>query len=309
MTFMKRTAYLGTILLVMVLSIVYHAGAFAQPAVRSTITVIFSLKTSPQMIQFVEVLKAEMPEYSFVFEERPGAGGIVAANAFVNMSGDGTKLMLFGAMGTLVYNDVLQPEAVKYERADLKTISAVYENKEVLVTQTGSSVRTIEDFRTRISDKNARINIGVRTTTDKMVCLNLRQLVGSHIECVDYPNSFKLQHELLGNQIEFGLINYGEALEQPKMQIIASLKKYGPQLKSLADGFPQLKTTYAGLAALALPRAASSETSDFWEKSLMRVMSSDNYKAFVERNQLHMELRMFGSRNFEKLIVEARKNR
>ena len=261
------------------------------------------------MIQFLDVLRTEMPDYTFVFDERPGAGGIVAANSFVNERGDGTRLLLFGANGTLVYQDLLQANIVKYTRADLKTISAVYENKELLVTRSGSRIKNMDDFRSQVLSKKTQINIGVRTTTDKMMCLNLRDIAGKHVECVDYPNSYRLLQEIIGGQIEYGLLNYGDVVDQPRTQAIGSLRKYGSDLKSLSESFPALKPVYAGLAAMALPRSASKETEDWWELSLMKVLSSTTYKAFAERNHLHMEPRILGSKNFERLIIEARKNR
>lgn len=285
-------------------------SAYAQPKPGTTITVYSGLKTSAQLLQFMDILKAEMPDYNFTFEEKPGAGGIVAGNFFATAPGNGTKLLLFGAMGTLVYHDVLFPDIVKYERSDIKTLSSLYENKEVLVTHIDNNVKTMDDFKRKLTDGTSQINIGVRTTTDKIVCTNLLKLIQStRMECIDYPNSFKLQHEVLGNQIEFGLINYSEALAQDKLRIVGSLKTYNASMKSMYTTFPELKKTYAGLAALALPGSAPPEVVEFWEKALLKVIASDKYKEFIEKNMLHLDSSMIGSKNFENLIFEARKNR
>lgn len=297
-------------LITFLLAICLSFSVYAQPKAGSTITVYSGLKTSAQLLQFMDILKAEMPEYNFAFEEKPGAGGIVAGNFFATAPGNGTKLLLFGAMGTLVYHDVLSPELVKYERSDIKTLSSLYENKEVLVTHIDGPVKTMDDFKRKLTDGVSQINIGVRTTTDKIVCTNVMKLVDNkRMECIDYPNSFKLQHEILGNQIEFGLINYSEALAQDRLHIVGSLKTYNSTLKSMYTTFPALKKTYAGLAALALPGSAPQEVVEFWEKALLKVIASDKYKEFIEKNMLHLDPSMMGSKNFEHLIQEARKNR
>jgi tripartite-type tricarboxylate transporter receptor subunit TctC len=150
---------------------------------------------------------------SFVIENRPGAGTIIATDLVNRAAPDGTTLLLMA--NSFVINPSLRA-SLPYDPLSFEPICLLVNSPQVVVVNSASPYRSLGEL---FADAKARpgelsyATVGP-ATTQHIAGEALRRAAGLNITYVPYPGGAPAVNALLGGHVAAVLTNYSEVMEQ-----------------------------------------------------------------------------------------------
>ena len=293
------------------------AAALAQSALNKTrpirIVVGFAPGTPPEVV--ARILAENMSRstgLNFLVENRPGAGGTVAADAVAKSAPDGHTLMM-GVAANLAVAPHLLP-SVKYNPAsDFTAIGFVQRSPYFITVNAGQPVQTLKDLveLNRKSPGSVSVAIPGLGTPHHLALELLMARTGTRFTVVPFPGSLPLVSEAVSGRVT-GMLDAAfplvlDFVRQGKLrQIAVTDKERSPRFPdvptTVEQGYPDL-TLYswwgmvgpAGLpdavvqelnqalnAALASPDVKQRMTTEGFDEKAQRSSTPAEFAAWIK---------------------------
>jgi len=139
-----------------------------------------------------------------IVENRPGAGGNIGASEAARAAPDGYTLLM-GTNGTHVLNQYMYASTNFDPEKDFEPIMLVSSFPMVLLTTPASSYTSLADLRDAAKAKTDSVNVGMPSTTARLVFELLKQQGVSSLRGIPYKGSATATTDLMGGQVQLGI--------------------------------------------------------------------------------------------------------
>ena len=185
-----------------------------------------------------------------VVENRPGAGGNVAAAVVARAEPDGHTLLVTGS--NLVVNQTLLPNpGFDYER-DLAPVSMLVTSKLLLVASPSFPANSITDVIALAKQKPKSVSIAISPigTPNHLAAEMLAQFGGVDLNFVAYNGIAQAMPDLIAGRVDLAVAAISVLLPQVRSGALKALAVTSPQRYPLAPDIPT--AAEAGIAALQI---------------------------------------------------------
>jgi tripartite-type tricarboxylate transporter receptor subunit TctC len=215
---------------------------------------------------------------SIIIESRPGAGGVIAAEAVARAAPDGGTLLINN--NGMIISAILRK--VNYDpRASFEPICYLVTTPQIIAVNGGSPYRTLAELVTAAREKPGELSIASvgPNTTQHIGIERFKRLAGANLTYVPYPGGAPAVSALLGTHVSSAVLNWSEIGEQliaGKARALATmaLKRIEPppDLPTVAEsGYPDFETdVWFGLVAPAkTPKETVAQLIDWFRAALV----------------------------------------
>lgn len=244
---MKRLAFLSTL----AAGILSAGVALAQAYPDRPISLVVPFPPGGAVDTVARILSAAMqPELGqpVVVENRPGAGGNVAAAYVANAAPDGYTLLL--TVNGIAISPALYRE-LPYAPEALTPVVRVIESPILIVTGANSGIDSLDAFIERARAAPGRLNYG-STGVGNPLHLNMERLklaAGIDVRMVPYSGDAELAQALAQGQVEIAAVPIATAIGMVESGAIRALAATGAEA---VDGLPDVPALdglgYAGFS-------------------------------------------------------------
>jgi tripartite-type tricarboxylate transporter receptor subunit TctC len=185
-----------------------------------------------------------------VVENRPGAGGNVAAAVVARAEPDGHMLLVTGS--NLVANQTLLPNPGFDYGRDLAPVAMVVKSKLLLVASPSFAANSITDVIALAKQKRKSVSIAISPigTPNHLAAEMLAQFGGVDLNFVAYNGIGQALPDLIAGRIDLGIAAISVLLPQVRSGALKALAVISPQRYPLAPDIPT--AAESGLAELQI---------------------------------------------------------
>jgi tripartite-type tricarboxylate transporter receptor subunit TctC len=214
---------------------------------------------------------------TIIIESRPGAGGVIAAEAVARATADGNTL-LSNNNGTII-SAILRK--VNYDPLSFEPICYLVTTPQIVVVNSASPYRTLAELLDAARSKPGELSIASvgPNTTQHLGIERLKRLAGTNLTYVSYPGGAATANALLGAHVTSAVLNWSEvgehviagkarALATMALQRIESM----PDLPTVSEsGYKDFETdVWFGLVAPAkTPKETVSQLIDWFREAVL----------------------------------------
>lgn len=182
---------------------------------------------------------------AIVVDNKPGAGGSIAAMEVVRAVPDGYTL-LFSSNSAMASNVALL-KAMPYDpRKDLAPVAAVGDNALVLMVRSEHPAKNIKEFLEHAKQRNGNLNAGYGSSSSQISIAVLSGLGKFEVQSVPYKGIPLAVNDVLGGTVDFTFVDLGNAMAQAKGGRLRALGITAPKRSSLVASWPALAETLPG---------------------------------------------------------------
>src|SRR5690606_20321783 len=182
-----------------------------------------------------------------VIDNRPGAGGSLAASVLAKAEPDGYTIML-AANGEVAIAPNLRKNLLYDPLKDFAPISRVGVSQLVLVVHPGVPAKSTADLIALAKAKPGRVNFasaGIGSTAH-LAGEYLKHLAGIDIVHVPYKGAGPALSDLMGGQVQMLITGYSSAIGHVKAGKLRALAVTGPKRLSADPDLPTIGETVKG---------------------------------------------------------------
>ena len=185
-----------------------------------------------------------------VVEDRPGAGGNVAAAVVARAEPDGHTLLVTGSNQAV--NPTLLPNPGFDYKRDLAPVSMLVTSKLLLVASPSFAANTITDVIALAKQKPKSVSIAISPigTPNHLAAEMLAQFGGVDLNFVAYNSIAQALPDLIAGRVDLAVAAISVLLPQVRSGALKALAVTSPQRYPLAPDIPT--SAEAGLAALQI---------------------------------------------------------
>ena len=193
--------------LIAVVALVGASMAWAQPYPNKPIRIFVPYQPG----QGTDVATRYLAEHlgralgqSIVVENRAGAGGNIGAAEAARATPDGYNLLM-GTNGTHVLNQFLYPSMPFDSEKDFEPIALVSTFPMVVVANMNAPYASLSDLLAAAKTQPDSVNIGLPSTTARLVLELMQKQSGTELRAVPYKGSATFMTDLIGGQVQVGV--------------------------------------------------------------------------------------------------------
>ena len=224
-------------------------AAFAQPYPTKPIRAIVPFAPGSATDQIARAFGAKMAEtlgQPLVIENRPGANGMIGADAVAKAQGDGYTILA----ATIAHsaNVSLFPNGSYQLLKDLQPVAIMGLIPLVPVVRADSPIRTLQDLVATSKARNLNAGSGGNGTAAHLVLELFKSATGATIQHIPYKGGAPAMTDLLGGQIDVIFALVPECLPHVKSGRLRALAVTSDRRYPLLPDVPT--TSEAGVAGL-----------------------------------------------------------
>jgi tripartite-type tricarboxylate transporter receptor subunit TctC len=215
---------------------------------------------------------------SFVVESRPGAGGVIAAEAVARAAPDGNTLLINN--NGIIINAILRK--VNYDpRSSFEPICYLVSTPQLILVNSASPYRTLAELVDAARAKPGELSIASvgPNTTQHIGIERFKRLAQANLTYVPYPGGATTANALLGAHVTAAVLNWseiGEQLTAGKVRALATMASQRiepqPDLPTVAEsGYRDFETdVWFGLVAPAkTPKETVAQLIDWFSAAVL----------------------------------------
>ena len=220
---------------------------------------------------------------AFVVENKPGAGGSIAAMEVVRAAPDGYTLLV-GSSSSLAANVALL-KSMPYDPAkDLAPVAGVADSVTALIVKASFPAKTIQEFIAHVKQNPGKINAGYGSSSTQISLAQLNKLAGLDVVAVPYKGTPLAVNDLLGGTLDFTFADLGSVLAHVKAGTLRGIALTTPRRSALVDWPPIAETLPAydditGWIAVVGPAALPREVADKLGAAVTQALQHADVKA------------------------------
>ncbi|MCW5222199.1 tripartite tricarboxylate transporter substrate binding protein [Verminephrobacter aporrectodeae subsp. tuberculatae] len=262
-----------------------QSNAFPTRSIRIVVPFTPGSGSDTSARYFGDQLGAQVGQ-AVVVENKPGANGIIALQSVKNAPADGYTLLLASnspmAVNPLIIRD-LGYDSVK----DFKPISGLTRGMNVIVVSNESRFATLEALLA--AAKSQPLNVGTYSAGYQLAAAWLASMAGCAFTNVPYKGQAPIMTDVIGNQLDFALVDLGGAIQQIKSGRIKALAVSGearnpdlPNVPTVREkGFNEY-VQYSWVSFYLRSQTPDDITTKLAE-SLQKTLATDEARAFVRK--------------------------
>lgn len=201
-----------------------------------------------------------------VVENKPGAGGSIAAMEVVRAPADGYTL-LFSSNSAMASNVALLKNMPYDPRKDLAPVAGVGDNMLVLMVRSEHPAKNLRDFLDYVRQRPGKVNAGYGSSSSQISIAVLDKLGKLETQAVPYKGIPLAVNDVLAGTVDFTFVDLGNAMAQAKGGKLRPLGTTAPKRSALVPDWPALAESLPGFDitawfALAGPAALPKDVTD-----------------------------------------------
>lgn len=223
----------------------------AWPARAVHITVANTPGSAPDVLaRYLGTRLSDGWKQPVVIDDKPGAGGIVAADALAKSTPDGYSLLV-GADGPITILPNLQAGLPYDALRDLVPVVALGKVDFVLVTNPKTGFHSLDDFIRAAKAHPGKYNYASagNGSPQHLGMEMLKQRAGIYVTHIPYRGGPLGMQDVIGGQVDLMFIALGPALPQIRSGRLVALAVSGEQPQPLLPDVPTVARTYPGFRA------------------------------------------------------------
>jgi tripartite-type tricarboxylate transporter receptor subunit TctC len=251
---------IGALAMASLAMIAIPSGAQSQGA--RTIRIIISVPPGGSIDHMARILADQISStkgQSLIIESRPGAGGVIAAEAAARAQPDGTTLLINN--NGMIISSILRK--VSYDpQASFEPICNLVTTPQLIVVNSASPYRSLAELVQAARANPAELSIASvgPNTTQHVGIERFKRLAKANLTYVPYPGGAPVLNALLGGHMSSAVLNWseiGEHLRAGNARALATMASRRieplPDLPTIAEsGYPDFETdVWFGLVAPA----------------------------------------------------------
>lgn len=217
--------------------------AHAYPDKPIKLTVPFPAGSQTDLVArlVAERLGAEL-KGTVVVENKPGASGTIAAASVAKAAADGYSLLMTSAALQAMNYSLLKQ--VPYAAADFAPIGKVASTGMALMVKADSPVKTVDDLVRRAKAQPGKLSAGYGSPGAQIALAVLKHDAKMEVLDVPYKGIPNAVTDMLGGQIDFTFVDFGNAIAQSKGGNARALGVTPHEGSRLMEGVPALAATF-----------------------------------------------------------------
>jgi len=245
---MKRTWLAFLVLMAIAPSVMGDATSFPSKAIK--VIVPFTAGSGADIFAryFGERLAAILGQ-PFVVENKPGANGVIGTMTVKSAPADGYTILL-ASNSPLTVNPVTIKNLPYDPFRDLRPLSGLTRGVSVYIVAPDSRLRTVADLVAAAKSGNTTLNIGTYSVGYQLTVDWLANLAGVKFNNVPYKGAAPIFTDVMGNQLDVGLVHLGGVSSLLKSGKIRALAVTGdarsadfPDVPTVREsGYPDYKS-------------------------------------------------------------------
>ena len=233
-------------------AVVALAGAAAADAQRGPIRILVGFPPGGESDVIARMVAPRMSEIlgsQVIVENKPGAAGLLAAEALKNAAPDGRTLMI-SPIAVTVFAPLTQAKPRVDPVRDFAPVSLAAIFQMAFVVGPGAPARTLDDYLAWIRTNPSKATYGVPFAggPTHFFGVMLARAAGVDLAAVPYKGSAPFVNDLLGGQVPAGITVLSQVLKHHETGSLRVLATSGAQRSPLAPDVPTFKEL--GFAAI-----------------------------------------------------------
>ena len=182
---------------------------------------------------------------SFVVDNKPGAGGSIAALEVIRAAADGYTL-LFSSNSAVASNVALLKTMPYDPLKDFTPIAGIGETMLVLMLKADHPAKNLQEFVSYVKQRPGKVTAGYGSSSSQVCIAVLNKLGKLDVLPVPYKGIPLAVTDVLGGTVDFTFVDLGNAMAQSKGGKLRALGITAPKRSPLAADWPALADTLPG---------------------------------------------------------------
>jgi tripartite-type tricarboxylate transporter receptor subunit TctC len=234
---------------------------------------------------FAEQLSATLGQ-PFIVENRPGASGVIAVTTVKAAPADGHHILL-ASNSPLAVNPVTIKNLPYDPIKDLRPISGVTRGMNVFIVAPNSKINSIADLVATAKTKS--LSVGTFSAGYQLAMEWFATQASVKFMNVPYKGGAQIFTDVMGNQLDFGVVDMGGALSLVKTGKVKALAVSGenrhpeaPDVPTVKEsGFPEY-VNYSWTSFYVRAETPDDVTAKL-ANAMQKALASDGAKEFVKK--------------------------
>lgn len=244
---MKARHFLKTMAISLAL-LVLSASSWAQTYPSRPVRFVVPFPAGSATDQAARLMALQMQNalgQAFVVENKPGAGGSIAAMDVIRATPDGHTL-LFSSNSAAASNVALLKSIPYDPLKDFSPVAAVGENMLVLMVKADHPAKNIQEFLSYAGQRPGKVNAGYGSSSSQVSIAVLNKLGKVDTMAVAYKGIPLAMNDVMAGVVDYTFVDLGNSMAQAKGGKLRPLGITASKRSSLVPDWPSLAESMPG---------------------------------------------------------------